>query len=202
MNATSEVAHAWASSASVRLRRRPARMAAVAVVILAGALVTIVATRSVDRRYGPIRSGPFGGIYSTQGLFSKPDDFSYRLLGRSDATAQLLASLNNTGSHSVKVTAIDTDDVVTKVRWSELHTAPGGSVSGNSTPWRDLPAVIPARSTIRLLITIRRPANCSADRTEPRSEDLYSGSHRVHWKSLLHTHTTSIDDQITNIRLC
>ena len=201
MSAGVEVTNTSPSSGTARLGRR-AVVAAVAVLILSGALATIITTRQLDRRYGPIQSGPFGGIYSAQNLVPKPDGFSYRLAGGPEATAQLLASLDNAGSHSVKVTAIDTDDVVIKLRWSELHTVPGGPVSGLGTPWRDFPAVISAHTTIRLLITIHRPTYCPENQITPDSDNYYSGSHRVHWKSLLHTHIAPIDDQIANIQLC
>ncbi|MDQ1536860.1 MAG: hypothetical protein QOE58_1253 [Actinomycetota bacterium] len=201
MSAGVEVTNTSTSPGTARRRRR-AVVAAVAVLILAGALATIITTRQLDRRYGPIRSGPFGGIYSPQNLALKPDGLSYRLAGGPDATGQLLASLDNAGSHSVKVTAIDSDDVVTQVRWSELQTVPGGPVSGLSAPWRDFPAVILAHTTIRLLITIHRPTYCPANQITPDSDNYYSGSHRVHWTSLLHTHITTIDDQIANIQLC
>jgi hypothetical protein len=131
----------------------------------------------------------------------KLDGSSGQLTGGPDATAQLLASLDNAGSHSVKVTSIVTDFVATKIRWSEFHTVPGGSASGISTPWRDFPTVIPAHSTIRLLITIQRPAYCDSRQTSLGTE-TYSGSHRMYWRSLLRSHITAFDDQTADIRLC
>jgi hypothetical protein len=202
MSATSDVTSTSAPPGGSPLGRRRT-LAAVAAFILAGALAIAITMRHLDHQYGPIQGGPFGGIYSAQDLVMKSDGPSGRLTGGPDATAQLLSSLDNVGSHSVKVTSIDTDDVVTNVRWSELRTQPGGPVSGISSPWRDFPAVIPANSTIRLLITIHRPMYCrTSDITLGGSDVPYSGSHRVHWKSLLHSHTTVIDDQIIGIQLC
>jgi hypothetical protein len=123
-------------------------------------------------------------------------------VGSSEASARLLESLYNAGSHAVEVTAIDTDDVVTDVRWSELRTVPGGYISGISTPWREFPADLPAHTTIRLLITIRRPAYCHDSEFAVNGNDLYSGPHRVHWKSLLRSHVTTVDDQVRTIHLC
>ncbi|HEX8079388.1 MAG TPA: hypothetical protein VF557_04190 [Jatrophihabitans sp.] len=200
MSTTFEVTDTSTPSGSARLRRRRTVIAAVAVFMLV-ALAAIITWHHLDGKYGPIRSGPFGGIYSAQNLVMEPDASSPRLTGGPDATAQLLASLDNAGSHSVKVTSIDTDDVVTKVRWSELHTVPGGPVSGSSAPWRDFPAVIPAHTTIRLLITIQRPTYCQENKYQLGAV-FYSGSYRVHWKSLLGSHITTIGDQIADIRLC
>jgi hypothetical protein len=76
---------------------------------------------------------------------------------------------------------------------------PGGFVSGLDTPWHDFPVVIPGHTTIRLLITIHRPRYCQGNSITPGDEDS-SGSHRVHWKSLLHTHITEIDDQVAKDR--
>ncbi len=109
--------------------------------------------------------------------------------------------MDNAGSRSVKVTAVETDDVVTRVRWSELSTTPGGPVSGMSTPWRDFPAAVPAHTTIRLLVTIHRPAHCQENQN-PLGAVFHSGFYRVHWTSLLGNHITTIGDQGTDIRLC
>lgn len=199
MSATSEVTDTSTPSGSARFRRRGAVIAAA--FLIAAALAVAMTTRHVDRQYGPIRTGPFGGLYSAQDLVREPDGSSVRLPDGPGATAQLLASLDNAGSHSVKVTAIETDNVVTKVRWSELHTVPGGPVSGMSTPWRDFPAVVPAHTTIRLLITINRPTYCQKDQ-DPQGALFYSGSYRVHWKSLLRSHITTLGDRAADIRLC
>gem|GEM_PF-6450476 len=154
----------------------------------------------LDSRYGPIQNGSFG-IYS-QDLILQPDGSSHRFAESPAQTAQLVASLRNAGSHSVEITAIDRDDVVSDVRWSVLATVPGGYVSGLDTPWQNFPAEIPAHATIRLLITIHRPAYCQDGVSAANGNDLYSGSHRVHWKSLLGSHLTTIEDQLTSIDLC
>jgi len=184
-----------------RRRRLPRTAAAVATgLILVGALATTLTLRHSDRQYGPVQGGSFGGIYSARNLVSSPDNWSSRLAGGSDTTAQLIASLHNRGSHSVKVTAVETDDVVTDVRWSSYRTEPGGYVSGIETPWQGFPADIPAHGTIRLLITVHRPAYCRTGSDTTGS--TYSGYHRVHWSSLLGSHTTTVNDGITNIQLC
>jgi hypothetical protein len=63
--------------------------------------------------------------------------------------------------------------------------------------------VIPAHATIRLLITVHRPPYCrTRQRPVMGSDEFYSGSHRVHWKSLLRSNITTIDDRIAHFRLC
>lgn len=87
-------------------------------------------------------------------------------------------------------------------RWSVLKIVPGGEISGISTPWRDFPAVVPAHTMIRLLLTIHRPASCHDSQFAADGKDLYTGSHRVHWKSLLRSHVTTVEDQLPDIHLC
>jgi hypothetical protein len=176
-------------------------VAAVVAILVAGALAAVTA-RYLDGRYGPMRAGSFGGPYSLQDFVANRDGSSRIAARGPDGTARLMASLSNDGSHAVEVTAIDTDDVVTGVRWSVLRTVPGGFISGTDTPWQDFPAVIPAHTTIRLLITIHRPAYCRDKQFAANGGDVYSGSHRVHWKSLLSRHVTTVEDQLTGIRFC
>ena len=175
-------------------RRRSAVLAAV-VVVVAG-LVAFLALRSVDHRYGPIEAGNFGGLYSQRNFVADADGSSYRLASAPGVSGQLMASVSNAGAHSVEITSIDTDDVVSGIRWSSYRMVPGGYVSGVSTPWRAFPATVPAHGVIRLLITIHHPANCSS--YEPGTAN-YSGLHTVHWKSLLRSHSTVIDDGLEDI---
>lgn len=61
-------------------------------------------------------------------------------------------------------------------------------------PGYAVPAIVPAYGTIRLLITIHRPSNCSAyPKYRAVSDARYGGDHLVHWESLLHSHTTLVD---------
>jgi hypothetical protein len=198
---TSEVITSSAAPSGFRFRRR-ATVTAVVGVLVAVALAAAVMVGYLDGESGPIRAGSFGGIYSVQDLVMSPDGFSSRLAEGPDATAQLMTSLDNAGSRKVEVMAIDTDAVVTDVRWSVLKTVPGGVISGLPTSWQKFPADIPAHTTIRLLISIHRPAYCHQSRLAADGDDLYGGSHRVHWKSLLRSHITTVDDQITGIHLC
>jgi hypothetical protein len=199
MNVTVGVTDNPAPSATRRSGRRRAVVAAIVAALLACALAASI-TMYLDRRYGPIEPGSFGGVYSEQNLVPSPDDSSYRLAASTGASAELLESLTNTGAHQVEVTAIDTDDVVTDIRWSELRTVPGGYLSGISTPWQKFPARIPAHTTIRLLGTIHRPTYCS--QIEAGSTDSYGGFHRVHWKSLLRRHVTTVEDQVREVHVC
>jgi hypothetical protein len=179
--------------------RRGAVLAAIAAALLACALVATISLY-LDGRYGPVEPGSFGGIYSEHSLDPGPDGSSDRLAATAGASAQLLESLTNTGSHQVEVTAIDTDDEVTDIRWSELRTVPGGYLSGIETPWHEFPARIPPHTTIRLLVTIHRPTSCG--QLSGSGNRLYSGSHRVHWKSLLYRHITTVDDRVSTVYPC
>jgi hypothetical protein len=116
------------------------------------------------RRRGdpPSGAGDFWGPQSFRGLTFNKGGFSYRMADRPGATARFVTSLENLGAHSVKVTSIDTGDVATDMRWSVYRAVPGGLVSGVRTPWQRFPAVVAANGTIRLLITIHRPADCAA----------------------------------------
>jgi hypothetical protein len=186
-------------------RRRYLIAGIAAAVMLAGALSAIFTVRHLDHQYGPVQGGTFWGPPSDRGLAFSKDGSSYRLADQPGATAQFITSLDNLGAHSVKVTSIDTGDVATDIRWSVYRTVPGGSNLGVSTPWRRFPAVVPAKGTIRLLITIHHPANCAAyPKIRGISTATYTGDHDVHWESLLHSHTTSVqfygDDQ--GIRVC
>jgi len=199
MSATVEAPNGSAPPAGFRIGRRGAVLAAIAAALLACALAATISLY-LNRRYGPVEPGSFGGIYSEHNLDPGPDGSSDRLAATAGASAQLLESLTNTGSHQVEVTAIDTDDVVTDIRWSELRTVPGGYLSGIETPWREFPARIPAHTTIRLLVTIHRPTSCGD--AAVTGDALYSGSHRVHWKSLLRRHITTVDDQVRQVYVC
>jgi hypothetical protein len=192
-----------------RLRRRHIVAALVAVALVGGGLATFLELRHLDHRYGPVQQGFFGGLYSdTNFVFSK-DGFSYSLSDTPGAAAQLISTLSNLGDHSVKVTSIDTDRVVSSIRWSSYRFGTDQNVEGVDTPWRPFPAIVPAHGTIRLLITIQHPGNCgSYPPGEPSQSSnigqYYSGLHTVHWDSLLHSHSTVIDDGIEerNIRVC
>jgi hypothetical protein len=188
---------------TARGRRRIAMSVAV-VVLLAGGLATVLMVRHSEHRYGPIESGFFGGIYSERNLLLARDNSTGQLARTPGATALLLSSVENRGSHSVKITAIDTDEIVSRIRWGVYRTGPGGDVTGTRTPWRAFPAVVPAHVVIRLLITVHRPSYCERPTKTLQPGSFYSGYHRVHWDSLLHSHTTTIDDGLgdRNIRIC
>lgn len=167
-------------------------------VVAAGLLATL---RHLDGEYGPITSGGFGGPYSQRNLDSV-DEFNLRLATGPNATAQLITSLANQGAHSVKVSSVDSENAVVSVTWSTYRTVPGGDISGVAAPWHTFPATVPAHGQIRLLITIHRPSSCDHPQIAGSQASSYSGLHRVHWRSLLSAHTTTVDDGITNIRLC
>lgn len=167
---------------------------AVTLVFLAGGLATVGTLRHLDGQYGPIQGGSFGGMYSDRGFVVSTDGFSYHLSAAPSASALMIASLDNPGAHSVKVTSIDTGDMVSNIRWSAYRFVAGGSNTGVETPWRAFPASVPAHGTIRLLITIHHPSNCSAyPKFQGVSDASYGGHHVVHWESLLHRHATLVD---------
>lgn len=178
-----------------RRRRWPIVAAvAAAVVLLAAALTSLAVLRHLDHQYGPLQPGEFGGPYSDRGFVFSTDGSTYHLAPAPGASARIIAALDNDGAHSVTITSIDTGDMVSNIRWSVYRLADGGSIEGVPTPWRNFPAIIPAHGTIRLLITIHHPSNCAAYPTYHGVSDArYDGAHLVHWKSLLHNHTTPIE---------
>lgn len=175
-------------------RRRRVVAAAALIALLAGGLAAALTVRHLDHQYGPLEEGSFGGVYSHRDFVPVHHGFDYRLAPRSGATGKLFSSLDNLGAHSVSVTSIEPGHIATSVQWSPYRFVPGGLVSGVNTRWRSFPAVVPAHGTIRLLITLRRPTDC---RLYPysggtSSGNTYNGYHTVHWHSLLHDHTTTM----------
>ena len=187
-------------------RRRNILLIVVAVLVAAAGLSTTLTLRHLNDQYGPIEAGGFGGIYHVHrpDLVTNFDDSTGHLRAHPGAQAKLFASLSNRGAHSVRVTSVETDDIVTDVKWSVYRVVPGGSVDGVSTPWRSFPAIVPANGTIRLLITIHRPAYCDRQRETLQPGVFYDGFHVVHWDSLLGSNTTVIDDSMGdyNINVC
>jgi hypothetical protein len=190
----------------IQRRRRIIVAAAVALVVLVGGVATLATLRHLDHQYGPLQGGPFNGLYSDHGLVFSKDGSSYHLADAPGATAQMIASIGNLGAHSVKITSIETGDMVGSIRWSAYRVVAGGSVEGVATPWSGFPAVVPAHGTIRLLITIHHPNNCNAyPKYHGVSEGAYSGNHIVHWDSILHRHATQVDVLVgrdEGIRVC
>jgi hypothetical protein len=166
-------------------------VAVAALVLLTGGVGTPL---YLDSRYGPIQSSFFGGVYSQRGFVFSTDGSSYRLASAPGATAQVIAGLDNHGTHSVKITSIETGDMVSDIRWSVYRLVAGGHITGEPTPWRTFPAIVPAHGTIRLLITLHRPSNCNVyPKFDGVSEARYRGDHRVHWESLLGSHKAFVD---------
>ena len=187
------IAHRGAAAPEMpRLRRKLWWIAAASAVVL-GVTVSLLVAFKLDHRYGPIQQGNFGGQYSSRNFVASSNGFSYSLAPTPGVTGELIASLDNLGSHSVKVNSIETDSVVTRIQWSTYRVA--SNVEGANTPWQSFPATVPAHGRIRLLITIHHPGYCQ---NEPANSSAryYSGIHTVHWESLLHHHTTQIDDGI------
>ena len=176
-------------------RRRRLGSALAALLVLVGGSAALVA-RHLDHRYGPIEQGSFGGVYSLRQFVTGTDGSSYRLASPPDARGELLASIRNRGPHPVTITSIDSERGVTDIRWSAYRFVPGGAVSGIATPWHRFPATVPGDGTIRLLITIQHPADCRDLAPGTMGRD-YIGTHEVHWKSLVGSHTTTVDDGLT-----
>lgn len=192
--------------------RRPRRLAWIAFavvlpVLVAGGIVTLIVLRHLDHQYGPIEAGPFGGPYQLNNLEYTKHGRSLRLVDRPGATAEILESLENRGAHSVKITSIDKTPFIADVKWSVYSFQPGGNVAGEDTPWQRFPAMIPAKGSIRLLVTIQRDyAFCSSLTDASKSElgNYFPGNHAVHWESLLASHTTDVTRTATDlgIRIC
>ncbi len=90
-----------------RRRRLWIVFSAVALVLITGAIATGATLRHLDNQYGPIESGEFFGMYHQRGFVSTKDGSRFRLSRAPNATGQLIASLDNRGSHSVRVTSIE-----------------------------------------------------------------------------------------------
>jgi hypothetical protein len=181
-------------------RKRRQRRSLVVGAAVAAALIVVLATfavvRHFDRRYGPLEGGPFSGPYTDRGWVVENDGFTLHLSSARVATARLIAAIHNRGAHSVKITSIETGDMVTEIKWSayRVKAGGGGSMTGLPTPWRTFPAIVPARGLIRLLITLHHPSNCSAYPKEGGvSTAAYLGYHTVHWESLLQDHASGVD---------
>lgn len=160
-------------------------------ILVAASTAPIVTAVTLDHRYGPVQQGGFGGTYSDNNFVSSKDGFSYSLVPTPGASGQLLASLSNLGSHSVKVVSIDTDNIVTAIQWSVFRD--GRTILGADTPWQSFPALVPPHGVIRPLITIHHPSDCSSQPANAAGR-YYGGFHTVHWQSLLHDHTSLFDD--------
>jgi hypothetical protein len=185
-----------------RRRRWAWIVAAIVLVLSGGGLTTGLTLHHMDDQYGPIERGPFAGPLNPDRV--RGGVAHERFIIKPGGTVQYLESLANRGSHSVKITSIDTDQLVTAIRWSVWRLVPGGSVSGADTPWQRFPAIVPGHyGVIRLLITIRRPADCSKALHGPDGAVYYDGFHVVHWDSLLSSHSTTIGDNFAeHIRVC
>ena len=178
-----------------RRRRRSIVLAVVLLVLLGGGLATGLTLRHLDRQYGPLEPGSFWGAYSDEGFdFHEKGGFRFRLQDAPDATGQLIAAIRNDGAHSVRITSIEPDLVTSKIQWSSYRVVNQGSVFGEDMPWHTFPAVVPAHGTIRVLVTIRHPDNCSAYPEIGGVRQVgYGATHWVRWESLLHSHRTLVE---------
>jgi hypothetical protein len=170
-----------------RRRRLPiwlwALTAVIAIVLVAGILVWLKLD-AADSRYGPIRAGSFGGEFTHAHIANGPDGTSY-IDGPPGTEVTRMYSLANDGAHSVKITSLGLDGPAVRAQWSPWILLPGGSDYGKNLRARNFPAVVPANSEIRLLITIRK-SSCA-------QTIGYAPVVTVHWDSLLHSHATDID---------
>jgi hypothetical protein len=176
------------------LWRRRRIIVAAALVVFAGGIAVLSTLRHLEHQYGPVQGGRFGGVYTDHGFVFSKGGYSYHLADAPGTTARLIASFDDLGAHSVKITSIEPGDMVSDIRWSVYRLVAGGNASGVATPWHAFPAIVPAHGTIRLLITIHHPNNCNAYPEYHGVRDVtYDGQHIVHWESLLHTHATLVD---------
>ena len=156
----------------------------VVVIAVAAGIVVWVQLDSADSRYGPIRAGSFGGEYSHMHIGDGPAGTTY-IDGPPGTEITRMYSLANDGTRAVKVTSVGLGAPAVRARWAPWILLPGGSDYGKNSRARNFPAVIPAESEIRLLITIRKPT-CA--RTLG-----YAPVVQVHWESLLHSRTTQVN---------
>lgn len=174
------------------VRRHRLLLAIAAVVIAAAGLTTWLVVKHEDGKYGPITPGAWGGVYAQRGWVPTRHGSGVRLSSAPGAEAQLIESLANRGSHSVKVTSIDRDFAVVRIQWSRYRLGPDDLGTGADTPWHAFPAIIPAHGTIRLLITLHRPRGCPTGPPSVVGRIYYGDAYPVHWDSLLGSHTTTI----------
>lgn len=170
-------------------RRRPPMWlwvltAVVAVAVIAGIIVWLNLD-AADSRYGPIRAGSFAGEYTHEHLANGPDGTTY-IAGPAGTEVTRMYSLANDGSRNVKITSVGLGPAAVSAQWSPWILLPGGLDYGKNTRARGFPAVVPAHSEIRLLITIRK-STCTDQHVG------YAPVVDVHWDSLLHSHSTEID---------
>jgi len=170
-----------------RRRRGPIWLWAVTGVVAVALIVGIMVwlkLDAADSKYGPIRAGSFGGEYAHAHIANGPGATTY-IDGPPGTEVTRMYSLANDGAHSVKVTSLELDPAAVRAQWSPWILLPGGSDFGKDLRSRPFPAVIPANSEIRLLITIRKPT-CTQNVG-------YAPVVTVHWDSLLHSHSTEVD---------
>jgi hypothetical protein len=176
----------------------PQAVVAIGVVLAVACAAVLV---YLDGRYGPVEGGSFGGPTAAHGLVLDDDSVeSYRLASEPGTTATFFAALDNDGSHAVRISSIKPPQGVSDVRWSVYHFEPGGNISGVDTPWRSFPATIPAHGTIRVQLTVHRPA-CPENTQDGGVSIAYDGTLLVSWRSLLRTHATSAK-VLPPVRLC
>jgi hypothetical protein len=161
---TTVVGSAQQSADHPRSRRRIAIGIGVGV-----ALVAIVAALGFWRyaaTYAPLENAGWAGPYHVTG---QPDvarhstdlgDELY-LRGPVGTEAQWITGIWNNGSHAVTIDSYLNNGLVTRVQWTPYVLQPGGDVTGRRLPPRSLPAEIGPHQTIRVLITVRKPAGCS-----------------------------------------
>ena len=187
-------------------RRRWFVIAVSALVVLGGSGLAVGLTlRHLDRQYGSLQGGNFYGPYRDHGFAFSKNGGSFHLKPAPNATGQVIGALTNLGSHSVKVTSIETGPIAARIEWSVYRLVNAGSVYGLRRPWHTFPATIPAHGTIRLLITIHHPSNCDQyPKFHGVSDARYLPTHWVHWESLLHDHSTLVDifNDDDGIRVC
>jgi hypothetical protein len=184
--------------APARARRSTAMRVVIAVsvvaVVAAGLCVYLVVRHveraRLDRHYGPVVSGPAAGAYSLRNIDPGPEGLIGRLSTDPGATAVAFETLHNDGSHAVVITSIATDAVVSRVRWSTY--SPTTTNLGDPAPWRTFPATVAPHGTIRLLVTIHRPATCAGKPYGNQIRVTFVGGLEVRWTSLLASHETAI----------
>lgn len=167
-------------------------------VILALGVAGMITVRHMDGQYGPVSAGPASGPYA--GFPTRPQSAP-----TPGATGQVFATLSNYGSHAVTISGLrygQYRDLVIDIQWSTWNLAPEGSIFGVDTPWHSFPATVPGNGSIRVLISIRRPADCGNFQGMGVGGDYFNGGMVVQWKSLLHTHSTDVAAMTQPIKVC
>lgn len=114
--------------------------------------------------YSPLSQSGFWGPcgHNARHLIDRTTDLGDELYidGPGGTETQFITGLENSGSHGVTIESLVKNPFAVAIQWTPYVTRPGGDLSGERLPLRQLPAAIGSHQQIRLIVTLRKPA-CS-----------------------------------------